>query len=88
MYSYCEAGMPTDIPFYLNDLQIYPNPVENILTIRCPYNVITTVYNNLGQQVVPSTTEKNLDLKGLSKGLYQIIVKYNGRVINKKIMKL
>jgi hypothetical protein len=88
MYSYCEAGMPTDIPFYLNDLQIYPNPASNTLTIRCPYNVITAVYNNLGQQVVSSTTEKVLDLSGLSKGLYQVIVEYNGIIINKKIMKL
>ena len=50
--------------------------------------VITAVYNNLGQQVVSSTTEKVLDLSGLSKGLYQVIVEYNGIIINKKIMKL
>jgi hypothetical protein len=88
IYSYCQEGMPADIPYYMGRVQIYPNPVENTLTIRCPYKVITAVYNNFGQRVVSSTTEKVLDLSGLSKGLYQVIVEYNGISINKKIMKL
>ena len=88
IYSYCQEGMPADVPYYMGRVQIYPNPVENTLTIRCPYKVITAVYNNFGQRVVSSTTEKVLDLSGLSKGLYQVIVEYNGISINKKIMKL
>lgn len=50
--------------------KVYPNPVENILTIKNVSDLKSiTVYNNLGQLVLQSK-KKQLDVSHLSKGMY------------------
>ena len=66
---------------------VYPNPTSDVLNVRAPVVVITSVYNAVGQLVVVGTTEKTIDLSALPKGLYQVIIKHNKRIIKKKIIK-
>jgi len=88
LYEYCEAGWPMGVPQVNNGFGIYPNPASDIINIQTSVEVITEVYNALGQIVVPNTTEKRISLKGLPKGSYYVVINYNGRIINKNIIKL
>jgi len=88
LYEYCEAGWPMGVPQVNNGFGIYPNPASDIINIQTSVEVITEVYNALGQIVVPNTTEKRISLKGLPKGSYYVVINYNGRIINKNIIKI
>lgn len=87
LYEYCESGWPTDVYDIHDVYNVYPNPVTDVLNIQTSLNVITEVYNALGQLVVAGTREKRIDLTDLPKGVYQVVINYNGRIINKKIIK-
>jgi hypothetical protein len=87
LYDYCEAGWPTDVYDIHDVYNVYPNPVTDVLNIQTSLNVITEVYNALGQIVVAGTREKRIDLTDLPKGFYQVAIRYNERTIIKKIIK-
>ena len=73
----------------VNDgLSVYPNPVNSVLNIQTSLDVLTEVYNALGHLIVSGTKEKRIDLSGLPSGVYQVVINYNGRIINKKIVKI
>jgi len=40
-----------------------------------------------GQLIVFGTREKRIDLSNLPKGFYEVVINYNGRIVNKKIIK-
>ena len=56
------------------NLQCYPNPVKNILTLSNTSDITNvTVYNTLGQQVLQikrNNSEVNTDLSALTNGVY------------------
>ena len=58
---------------------MYPNPVQNTLTINATNSIdIVTVYNLLGQEVLvntPSATEVQMDMTNLPTGAYVVKVK-------------
>ena len=87
LYSYCEQGWPTGVPEANNGFDVYPNPVSDVLNIQTSQNVLTEVYNAFGQIVIPSTRDKRINLTHLPKGLYEVVVNYNGRILIKKIIK-
>ena len=88
LYEYCEQGWPAGVPEINTGFTLYPNPTSTVLNIQTSLNVFTEVYNSLGQLVVSGTTEKRIDLRDLPKGLYQVVIDYSGRKVNKKITKL
>ena len=88
LYEYCEQGWPTGIPEINTGINLYPNPTSTVLNIQTSLDVFTEVYSSLGQLVVSGTKEKRIDLRDLPKGLYQVVIDYNGRKVNKKITKL
>jgi len=88
LYSYCEQGWPMGVPQVNDDFSVYPNPVNNTLNIKTSLSVFTEVYNVFGQLVVSGTKEKRIDLTELPIGSYQVVINYNGRIINKKIIKI
>ncbi|KAB1156930.1 M1 family aminopeptidase [Flavobacterium luteum] len=56
-----------------NDITLYPNPAMNQLTLSLPQGITinkTTIYNNLGQKVMESTSETNWDISSLATGVY------------------
>ena len=76
------------VPQVNDGLSVYPNPVNSVLNIQTSLDVFTKVYNALGHLIVSGTREKRIDLRELPSGSYQVVINYNGRIINKKIIKI
>jgi len=87
LYSYCEQGWPQGVLETTRDINVYPNPASMILNVQAPVEAITSLYNAFGQLVVVGTTDKTIDLSQLSNGVYEVVIEYNGIIINKKIIK-
>ncbi len=73
------------------DIDIYPNPVENILQIENKANIIInniTIFNLLGKQVKKETTNfSQLNLADINQGIYFIRFDTNKGMLTKKIIK-
>lgn len=87
LYNYCSIDWPQGVPDNVERINIYPNPTRSILNIESPSGSIATVYSSLGRTVVVGTREKQIDLSGLSNGLYEVVVDYRGRIITQTIIK-
>ncbi len=83
MYEYCGDGI-TNVPMYLNDINVFPNPTQNAISIQAPEGTITTVYNSIGQKIT-TTSEKRITLPAA--GVYTVVINYKGRVIKETIVK-
>ncbi|PBQ33393.1 hypothetical protein CNR22_16935 [Sphingobacteriaceae bacterium] len=71
---------------------IYPNPVNNLLTIASDGKgpELVTIYNNLGQVVYTSTgsNEKiSVDMTNQPNGIYFVVLKSGEKSVTKKIIK-
>lgn len=82
-------GTPTvnEIPF-----TIYPNPVQDRLTITLDYfsgNASAEVYNSIGQLInsTPVSPEAQLDFSNLPKGIYIVKVTNGEKTAAKRIVK-
>ena len=81
------AALSVDEPNITQKALVYPNPVENILTIKTISGLETIeLYNNLGQQVLQSKQDR-IDMSHLSKGLYFLKIYTSAGVETKKILK-
>jgi photosystem II stability/assembly factor-like uncharacterized protein len=69
-----------------NRLQIYPNPVKDILNINAEVKKLT-VRDITGKVVLLSETQQNINMAHLSKGVYLLQVQTAEGLIEKKIMK-
>lgn len=69
-------------------IQIYPNPVKDVLNIRSNLEVKKiTVRDITGKVVLLSETQQNINMAHLSKGVYLLQVQTAEGLIEKKIMK-
>ncbi len=66
---------------------MFPNPVARTLTIRSSNPVTIEVYNYVGALVVPQTTDNEVDMSEMPVGLYQVVIRHDGRSIVKNISK-
>jgi hypothetical protein len=87
LYSYCEEGTATYIPYFGSEIEVFPNPVARTLTVRSSNPVTIEVYNSVGALVVPQTTDNEVDMSGMPVGLYQVVIRHDGRSIVKNISK-
>jgi len=87
LYSYCEEGTATYIPYFESEVKVFPNPVARTLTVRSSNPVTIEVYNSVGALVVPQTTDNEVDMSGMPVGLYQVVIRHDGRSIIKNISK-
>lgn len=75
-----------------DQLKVYPNPVQDILTISFDQKILSvTVYNTAGKPVLTkeiNDTKGNIDLSGVLSGVYQVKVKLiNNLIKTTKIIK-
>lgn len=71
-----------------NLMQIYPNPVKDVLNIRSNAEVKKlTVRDITGKVVLLSETQQNINMAHLSKGIYLLQVQTAEGLIEKKVMK-
>ena len=85
------SSVSTEDINFNNLFSVYPNPVNNILTIESEnatkINKIQ-IFNSIGQKVLTSN-ELQLELSNLKNGYYQIRIELNNGIsVNKKLLKM
>ena len=83
MYGYCGDGI-TNVPSYVDQVRVYPNPTRDYINIQAPEGTLTTVYNSMGQKVLMSS-DSQIELPAA--GVYTVVVNYKGRVVKQTIVK-
>jgi len=75
----------------VSSFNFYPNPVNDMLTIKAQASIDSiTVYNMLGQAVVrstPNTTDSTLDMSALQAGAYFVQVSINNTLKTVRVVK-
>ncbi|MEC9303554.1 MAG: T9SS type A sorting domain-containing protein [Bacteroidota bacterium] len=75
-----------------NNLQIYPNPTNGIITIIGEKIKNISVYNILGNQLFKveknnlNINSRNIDLSNLARGIYTIQIEQNNKILNYQII--
>ena len=75
---------------YKNDINIFPNPVKDILTIENIENSKIMIYDISGKTVYLKQTNNNnekINLSEFNRGVYFITISNNEEIITKKIVK-
>lgn len=78
-----------DLQLKQNAVNVYPNPVKGILTVKSESQIEgIKLMNAAGQKVVVPFSDNNINMNTLSQGVYIIELKLkNGESVIKKIMK-
>lgn len=78
----------TSVSNFENSMNIYPNPVKDILHIETPEHkpVKSEIFNLYGSLII-SQNSKTIDLNMLASGMYILSVKTDSYTITKKIIK-
>ncbi len=90
VYSFttAELGIEDNI---IEGLKMYPNPIQDMLTISAKDNLTSVeVYNSLGQKVYTKALNSNvqkLDLSNLSQGSYAVKIATKSTVTTRRIVK-
>ena len=87
LYTYCQDGTATYIPYFESEVKVFPNPVARTLTVRSSNPVTIEIYNSIGALVVPQTTNNQIDMSVMPVGMYQVVIRHDGRSIVKNISK-
>ncbi len=74
----------------INAVNIYPNPANATLTIQLNHTNPFTVciYNSIGQLVLQKNNSTTIDISELNKGIYNVAIVENGKIILKNFIKL
>jgi hypothetical protein len=76
---------------YIDGFAMYPNPANNILSLKALNNIDNIqIYNMLGQEVMdvnPSATQVELDVTGLSNGTYVVKVQAGSQLGSYSLIK-
>ena len=73
-----------------HEIQIYPNPTKDVLYIKTiiDKNLILSIKNILGKEVVKTKDQKEINVSTLEKGIYFLdIYQNNQKIATKKIVK-
>jgi hypothetical protein len=82
-----QANVINEFKTINNDINIYPNPASNILSIAIgnKHVALVKIFDVFGNEII-NTMEKEIDISNLSNGVYLIQVKINQSVVSKKII--
>ena len=70
------------------NVELYPNPVNNVLTVKGDSIVKVAIFNALGQEIVAVENRNEIDVTSLNNGLYFVrVTDVNGNVSVNKIVK-
>ncbi len=77
----------------LTDVLLYPNPVNDFLTIKLPYytNAEASIYNILGKKIMNksfSGVSNQIDISNLKSGIYLVNITSENSSVTKKVVKL
>ena len=71
-----------------NDYQVYPNPVNDVLTIEGPTGIITVT--NINGKLISKgmhTMQSNVDFSELPNGVYMVNMSTSNGTVTKKVIK-
>ena len=68
-----------------NELIVYPNPTEGKINFSNFVNV--QLFDNTGKKIIDKEETIQIDLSDYSSGLYNIIIIYKNKMINRKVIK-
>ena len=86
-YNHCIDGWPqgADLKTREDLILLYPNPTGGLVITN---NIIDAkVYNILGDLILEVKESNKIDLSTYNKGIYNIMINYNGKISNHKIIK-
>ena len=72
----------------MQDIEIYPNPAKNMLTVKAESLNELVIYNSVGQKVFSKTVgspEVSIHLEGFDTGIYLVKLIANGKEVTRKI---
>ena len=76
----------------ISNLTIYPNPVQDVLTIETNQDLsekIATVFDINGKRILNGRIQNNsINVETLQSGIYVLRIESNGQLITRKIIKL
>ena len=85
------CGLLSTPEYNLDNVKLYPNPIENNLTIELKSNVDTNIeiYDILGKRVFNQQIKEtsNLNLQNLKSGIYIVKITQGNSTITKKLVK-
>ena len=89
LYNYCGVNneIVGIIEYGSTQITIYPNPTTGFVTIATLLQVDLSIYNSMGKLVLQKNNAKQVDISNLSRGLYQMVLTYDGNKFTKKIIK-
>jgi hypothetical protein len=70
------------------DVEVYPNPAKDMLTVKAENLSSVVIYNSLGQKVLAQTLDVNettIDLSGLEAGIYMVRIVADGNEVTRKV---
>ena len=86
-YNHCLDGWPEDVNLKIreNNIVIFPNPTKGIINFSKPVDI--KVYNVNGNLIISDVYKSLIDLSKYSDGLYNIILIFEDRIFDYKIIK-
>jgi hypothetical protein len=82
-----DTTLSTNYQLACKELNTYPNPVQNILTVENFINLKNIkIYSSIGQLVIETKSDK-IDFSNLSKGIYILQLYTDKDILTKKIIK-
>ena len=73
--------------FYIDNIKLYPNPATNSVTIEGE-NISSVMIFDMNGKVVVETTQKQIDITALAKGVYSVVVISDKNRSVKKLVKM
>jgi len=87
MYDYCQLGWPTSVEDISSmGIMIYPNPTGDMINIDTRLEVEVEIYDIMGK-LMTRETSKRIDLSDYPNGVYNLILIYNDRKFNTRVVK-
>ena len=87
MYEYCSQGVTSVEDVAMGLIHLYPNPTSGVINFQGPVGAFADVYSHSGQVVVSCTSGREIDLRSLPNGLYEVVISYKGRIVVERIVK-
>jgi hypothetical protein len=89
LYNYCEVNDETVgiIEYGSTHITVFPNPTTGFINIATSLQVDLSIYNSMGKLALQKNNAKQIDISNLSRGLYQMVLTYDGNKFTKKRIK-
>ena len=87
-YNHCSEGWTGYLPLSRkteNEIIIYPNPTNGLIYINKSVNI--KIYNMVGNLIISDNFVSKVDLSKYSNGIYNIMIIFEDRIFNYKIIK-